>query len=58
MKIEDREKAIAAFTDNADCRILLMSHAAGGVALSLTVASYVRFLSHIYYLIYILNLCY
>lgn len=41
MSIPEREKAIKSFTDDVDCKIFLMSLKAGGVALNLTVASYV-----------------
>ncbi|KAG1347375.1 putative ATP-dependent helicase rhp16 [Cocos nucifera] len=41
MSIPEREKAIQSFTDDVDCKIFLMSLKAGGVALNLTVASYV-----------------
>jgi DNA repair protein RAD16 len=43
MNIEERDKAITNFTDDAECKILLMSLKAGGVALNLVVASYVSF---------------
>lgn len=41
MTLADREKAIKTFTEDGDCKIFLMSLKAGGVALNLTVASYV-----------------
>lgn len=41
MTLNERDKAIKAFTDDPDCRIFLMSLKAGGVALNLTVASHV-----------------
>lgn len=37
-----RDAAITRFTEDADCKIFLMSLKAGGVALNLTVASHVR----------------
>ncbi|XP_020592008.1 ATP-dependent helicase rhp16 isoform X2 [Phalaenopsis equestris] len=39
MSLSEREKAIKTFTDDASCKIFLMSLKAGGVALNLTVAS-------------------
>ncbi|XP_043688459.1 DNA repair protein RAD16-like isoform X1 [Telopea speciosissima] len=41
MTMEARDSAIRKFIDDPDCRIFLMSLKAGGVALNLTVASYV-----------------
>lgn len=37
-----RNAAITRFTEDADCKIFLVSLKAGGVALNLTVASHVR----------------
>jgi len=42
MSIAARDAAVSKFTEDSDCRILLMSLKAGGVALNLTVASHVR----------------
>ena len=42
MSIAARDAAINKFTEDSDCRILLMSLKAGAVALNLTVASNVR----------------
>ncbi|KAL0911367.1 hypothetical protein M5K25_019503 [Dendrobium thyrsiflorum] len=39
MSLPEREKAIKTFTDDANCKIFLMSLKAGGVALNLTIAS-------------------
>ncbi|CAN0914462.1 ATP-dependent helicase rhp16 [Linum grandiflorum] len=39
MTLQQRDAAIKKFTDDADCKIFLMSLKAGGVALNLTVAS-------------------
>lgn len=51
MNIAARDDAIKKFTDDPDCKIFLMSLKAGGVALNLTVASYVsNFLSNYYLL--------
>ncbi|PKA46702.1 Putative SWI/SNF-related matrix-associated actin-dependent regulator of chromatin subfamily A member 3-like 2 [Apostasia shenzhenica] len=41
MSLAEREKAINTFIGDANCKIFLMSLKAGGVALNLTVASYV-----------------
>ncbi|CAA7392298.1 unnamed protein product [Spirodela intermedia] len=41
MSLAERERAISSFTEDADCKIFLMSLKAGGVALNLTVASHV-----------------
>eukprot|EP00963_Diacronema_lutheri_P002930 scaffold239_cov382-Pavlova_lutheri.AAC.5 len=41
MTVDKREKMIQAFTNDPDCDCLLISLKAGGVALNLTVASYV-----------------
>lgn len=41
MSVGARGDAIKKFTDDPDCKIFLMSLKAGGVALNLTVASYV-----------------
>ncbi|MCD9638829.1 hypothetical protein HAX54_022989 [Datura stramonium] len=41
MSIAARDAAVNRFTEDPDCRILLMSFKAGGVALNLTVASHV-----------------
>lgn len=41
MSLAERERAISAFSEDAGCRIFLMSLKAGGVALNLTVASHV-----------------
>uniref|UniRef100_M1APR5 DEXH helicase-like repair protein n=1 Tax=Solanum tuberosum TaxID=4113 RepID=M1APR5_SOLTU len=41
MSIAARDAAVSKFTEDSDCRILLMSLKAGGVALNLTVASHV-----------------
>ncbi|XP_078445715.1 DNA repair protein RAD16-like [Wolffia australiana] len=41
MSLVERERAISCFTDDAHCKIFLMSLKAGGVALNLTVASHV-----------------
>ncbi|XP_070007760.1 DNA repair protein RAD16-like [Nicotiana sylvestris] len=38
----ERDAAVTTFTEDPECRILLMSLKAGGVALNLTVASHVR----------------
>ncbi|GAB4859542.1 hypothetical protein Ancab_011010 [Ancistrocladus abbreviatus] len=44
MTMTARDAAITRFTEDADCRIFLMSLKAGGVALNLTVTSHVSFL--------------
>lgn len=41
MTIEQRDRMIDAFTNNASVRVFLMSLKAGGVALNLTAASHV-----------------
>lgn len=41
MALEQRDKMIAAFTDDPDVTVFLMSLKAGGVALNLTAASHV-----------------
>nr|XP_016464088.1 PREDICTED: DNA repair protein RAD16-like [Nicotiana tabacum] len=41
MSMAERDAAVTTFTEDPECRILLMSLKAGGVALNLTVASHV-----------------
>ena len=59
MSLVERERAISTFTEDANCKIFLMSLKAGGVALNLTVASHVRlykFLVVCFALVYFLSL--
>ena len=42
MSIAARDAALKRFTEDGNCKILLMSLKTGGVALNLTVASHVR----------------
>jgi len=55
MTLAEREKAIKTFTEDGDCRIFLMSLKAGGVALNLTVASYVSNFLSFFFLISFLS---
>jgi DNA repair protein RAD16 len=41
MSLEQRDRAVAAFSANPDIRVFLLSLKAGGVALNLTAASHV-----------------
>ncbi|KAL1555517.1 ATP-dependent helicase rhp16-like [Salvia divinorum] len=41
MSMEDRDTAITKFTEDPNCKVILMSLKAGGVALNITVASHV-----------------
>jgi len=55
MSIAARDAALKRITEDSNCKILLMSLKAGGVALNLTVASHVRIYFPVMARIYLLN---